>query len=100
MKQIVLERWVSSRDARGNNVETCDLRIKKWATVRRTGGGRSSLNGEITLDNVVVFETSFRSSFLLSGNWKVVYLDKRYPIQSIERKDEERFVWVLTGRAR
>lgn len=99
-KQIILERWGITKDDKGNNTEECNLRITKWADVIRSGGSRSSLNGKTSLDNSMIFETNFRSDLFLTGNWKVVYLGRRHTIQSIERKDEDRFTWVITANSK
>lgn len=99
-REIVLERWVIEKDNKGNNVETCDLRLTKWADVIRSGGSRSSLNGQTRLENVMVFETTFRTDVFIDGNWKVVYLGRRHTVHSIERKDEDRFTWRITANSK
>jgi head-tail adaptor len=99
-KQIKLERWGYSKDVKGNSVETCDKRITKWAEVVRSGGSRSSLNGKTSLENVMTFRMTFRSDLFLTGNWKLVYLGRRHTIHSIERSEEDRFIWIITANSK
>jgi Phage head-tail joining protein. len=99
-KQIVLERWTVAKDNKGNKVESCDLRITKFAEPVRSGGSRSSLNGKTSLENVMTFKMTFRSDLFLTGNWKVVYLGRRHTIHSIERSDEDRFIWIITANSK
>jgi len=96
-KQIRLEKWVSTQGATGNWTEGV-TKYNCFAEVTRTGGGRSSLNGQDKLDSTIKFRVRFRPDFKPSGNWRVIYDGLKYTVNSIEKEDGKRFWWILTAK--
>lgn len=97
LKQIRLEKWKTVKDGSGNNTESIEVKYNFWASVQRLGGSRDSFAGQTSLSNQMVFTVQFRPDWYPTGNWRVVYLGRRHKVTSIERKDEDRFKWVITA---
>lgn len=96
VKQIRLEKWVTSQDSNGENVETV-AKYNLHAEVTKKGGARVSTLGQVLLQDSVQFRVRFRPYFKPSGNWRVVYDGNRHTVQKIEKEKENRFWWLITA---
>lgn len=97
---IRLEKWVTSKDGSGNNIEEVTEKINLFAEVKRLSGDRASLNGVTNLDNFFQFIVRFTPSFNITGNWRVIYGGNYFTVHSIERMQEKRFYWIIKGEAK
>ena len=95
LKQIRLEKWVSTKDGSGDFKETV-TKYNLWAEVTRQGGSRISLSGRTALSESYEFKMQFRPDFKPSGNCRIVYDGKRYTVTSIRKDEEKRFKWVFS----
>ena len=98
-KQIRLEKWKTDKDANGNNTEAIEVKYNFWAEVIRQGGSRDTINGKTGLTNSMLFTVDFRPDWFPTGNWRVIYNGRRHKVTSIERKDEDRFKWVISAES-
>jgi SPP1 family predicted phage head-tail adaptor len=100
-KQIRLEQWQTSKDAKGNNIETIIKKINTWAEVSKEGGDRSSLNGLTQLTNTYRFRTRFASIDVidLTGNWRIVYDRRYFKVHNVEKEKQNRFYYIIKAEA-
>ena len=98
-KMIRMDRYKSTKDSKGDFKETVDLRVTAWAEVSRSGGDRSSLNGQEGLTNFFLFRVKFNPKFNPTGNWRVIYDGRRFTVHSIEKEEQRRFHWIIKGEA-
>lgn len=96
-KQIRLEKWATTQDGNGNNIEAITVKYNLWANVKRTAGQRVQVAGKIELSSSIKFSVRFRPDFNPSGNWRVVYNGNRHTVQSIVQDEEKRFYWTITA---
>jgi head-tail adaptor len=96
-RQIVIEKWKSVKDLKGNAKESAEYRYKTWAIPVTIGGSRIDTAGKTQLGKIVRFKIRFRPDWKLSSSWRLVYLGKRYNITGIERTNEKRFNWLIDG---
>ena len=99
MQQIRLEKWVTTQDTNGNNDEQITSIISTWAEVDRSGGDRSSLNGQTGLTNFFIFRLRFNPKYDLTGNWKVVFDGREFTVHSIEKEKQQRFWLIIKAEA-
>lgn len=97
-KQIQLERWTTAKDGNGNNVESVTIKVNTWAEVSRSGGDRSSVNGQEGLTNFFIFRIRF-NQFDPTGNWRVIYDRRKFTPHSIEKEKQKRFYWIFKCEA-
>lgn len=90
---IRLEKWVTEKDADGNNTETVTDKVNVFAEVTRLSGGRASANGITHLDNFYQFVIRFTPKYNPTGNWRIIYGGKLFTVHSVERVNERRFYW-------
>lgn len=93
-KPIRLEKYVTTKDGDGNNTETVS-KFNFWAEVKRNSGGRTEAAGQPQLTNDITFKVRFRPDFDVSGNWRVVYDQRRFTVNSIDKDKEQRFYWII-----
>lgn len=96
---IRLEKWVTTKDGSGNNIEILAEKINAFAEVTRLSGDRASLNGVTHLDNFFEFIVRFSPKFNITGNWRLIYGGKRFTVHSIEKMEEKRFYWRIRAQA-
>ena len=96
-KQIRMEKWVSSIGGTGDYTEAV-TKYNCFGEVMRTGGSKSSTNGQTVLSNSMKLRVRFRPDFKPSGNWRVVVDGLRYTVESIEKEDGRRFWWIITTK--
>lgn len=97
-KQIRLEHWISTKDSKGDFKESISVKYNLWAEVKSKGAGSFTSAGQISTGSTYEFTVNFRPDLYPSGDWKVVYQGERYSVESIERKDEDRFSWIITAK--
>jgi SPP1 family predicted phage head-tail adaptor len=98
-KQIRLEKWKTTKDANGNNTEAIEVKYNFWAEVLRQGGSRGTTNGLTGLSNSMTFTIEYFPHVFPTGNWRVIYNGRRHKVTSIEKKDEDRFKWVISAES-
>jgi len=96
LKPIKLVAYSTNIDPNGDAVESVQTTYKMWAEVTDNGGGRSQSNGRTELSDTKTFKINFRG-YLITGNYKVIYFGQTYALTSIERIQEKRFNYLLTG---
>jgi head-tail adaptor len=99
-KQIILEQWETETDLKGNMSDVLLRRIPVWAEVKRIGGGRSGLNGQVQLDNRIEFKVHWKPNIYPSGNWRIVYNGRKHTVSSIEKMEEDKFYWIITAESK
>lgn len=98
-KKIRLEKWTAAKDGLGDFKEAVQ-KWNLWATVTRTGGGRSSLNGQTSLTSGYQFEIYWKPDIFPTGKYRVAYDGKLLTVNSIEKKGEERFFWLINAEGK
>jgi SPP1 family predicted phage head-tail adaptor len=98
MNQIRLERWESVKDVNGNWKENIVIKVNVFAEVTRSGGDRSSINGQTGLTNFFIFRMRFNPKIQPSGTWRVIYGGRSFTVHSIELEEQKRFWWVIKAK--
>jgi len=96
LKPIKLLVYGTNIDANGDAIETIQTTYKMWAEVADNGGGKTQANGRTEMSDTKTFRVNFRG-YLITGNYKIKYFGQTYAVTNIERVDERRFNYVLTG---
>jgi len=96
MRQIRLEKWVSTKDASGDFKETI-TKYNLWAEIVTSSSSRESSAGSSRLSNSVQFKVRFRPDMKPGTNWKVVFDGKRYTVTGIEKENGNRFYWIISA---
>lgn len=96
LKPIKLLLYGNTIDANGDSNETIQTTYKMWAEVSDNGGSKSQSNGRTEISDIKQFKVNFRG-YLINGNYKVVYFGQTYALTNIQRIDEKRFNYQLTG---
>ena len=96
LKQIRLEKWVSTKDGSGDFKETV-TKYNLWAEVVTSSTSRGSVGGSTKLTQTVQFRVRFRPDFKPTGDWRVVHDGRRYTVTSIEKENQKRFYWLITA---
>lgn len=96
LKPIKLIQYATNINNNGDAYDSVQTIYKMWAEVEDTGGGRSQSNGRTEISDTKTFKINFRG-YLVTGNYKVVYFGQTYALTSIERVNEKRFNYILTG---
>lgn len=98
MKQIELVQWRTTKDGNNNNVESIVRNVSCWAEVTRSGGQRSSLNGQGGFTNYYIFKIHYQN-FDPTGNWRIVYDRRNFSPESIEKENQRDFFWIIKAMA-
>lgn len=96
LKPIKLLVYGTNIDSNGDAVESIQMTYKMWAEVADNGGSRTQSLGRTEMSETKTFRINFRG-YLITGNYKIKYFGQTYAITNIERVDEKRFNYVLTG---
>jgi len=96
LKPIKLFFYGTNIDANGDAIETIETTYKMWAEVADNGGSRTQSLGRTEMSDTKTFRVNFRG-YLITGNYKIKYFGQTYAVTNIERVDERRFNYVLTG---
>ena len=99
MRKIKLEKWVSSKDGRGDFKEYVTETVNTWAEVSRSSGDRSSINGQTGLTNFFVFKVRF-GRVDPTGNWRITYDRRLFTVHSIEKEGQGNFWWIIKAEAK
>ena len=100
MKPIKLVKISVVKDADGNNVEAGVANWSTFAKVTRVGGDAVDSNGALKLNTTYNFKVRINYNFNPSGNWRVVYDGRNFDVSSIEKENENKFFWIITGHAK
>lgn len=95
-KKIRLEKWTATKDGLGDYKESVQ-KWNLWATVTKTGGGRSSLNGQTGLVPSYQFEIYWKPDIFITGKYRVAYDGKLLTVSDFSKVDEKRFYWRITA---
>lgn len=98
MKRIQLVQYTSTKDNNGRWQESVQATYNVWAAVVKTGGERKVEHGKVDFDDTYRFNVYFREGFLTSGSWRVIYDGKVITVTRIDRIDERRFNWQISGK--
>lgn len=100
MKPIKLNKYTVTQDGNGDNTEVLTDSYRIWAMVDDGGGSRSVNQGKTNLDHTRTFNVWFRNGFNLTTEWRIKYNGKEYAITNVERINEKRFNYRITGTTR
>lgn len=98
LKPIKLYQYTETIDANGDAVEEVANTYKMWAEVTDQGGTRGQQLGRTAMSDSKEFRIYFRG-YLVTGNYKIVYFGQTYAITNVQRVQEKRFNYILTGFA-
>lgn len=98
MKPIKMEKWTTTKNAQGHNIESITKNISCWAEVSRSAGDRSSLNGQAGLTNFFIFKIHYQN-FDPTGNWRIIFDRRRFAVNSIEKENQNEFYWIIKAEA-
>lgn len=96
LKPIKLLVYGTNIDANGDAIESIQKIYKMWAEVADNGGSKTQANGRTEMSDTKTFKINFRG-YLITGNYKIKYFGQTYAITNIQRVDEKRFNYELTG---
>jgi len=100
MKQILLEEFLTTKNARGDNIETLGSSYNIWAEVKRLSGSRvDDQKKQIGLTNVFQFRLWFNDNISLTGNYRITYDNRVFTVQAIEKENENNFYWIIQAEA-
>jgi SPP1 family predicted phage head-tail adaptor len=98
MKPIRLIQYTSTQNGSGRWTETAANSYNIFGELVKTGGGRQVKEGQTKLTDSIRFKIFFREDFDLTGDWRLVWSGKEYTIERIDRIDERRFNWLISGK--
>lgn len=98
LKPIKLYQYTEAIDANGDAIEEVANTYKMWAEVTDQGGTRGQALGRTAMSDSKEFRIYFRG-YLVTGNYKIVYFGQTYAITNVQRVQEKRFNYILTGFA-
>ncbi len=96
LKPIKLIQYTQTIDGAGDATEATEVVYKMWAEVTDNGGSRSQSLGRTEMSDSKTFKVNFRN-YLITGNYKIEYFGQVYAITNVQRIDEKRFNYLLTG---
>lgn len=71
-----------------------------WAEILRASGSRGYDQSQTQMSHERRFRIRFRFDKYPGANWFIRYQGKDYAVSNIEREDEKKFYWLLTGNAK
>jgi head-tail adaptor len=98
LKPIKLIEYTEVIDAFGDAVESITNTYKMWADVTDQGGTRGQELGRTAMSDSKEFRINFRG-YLVTANYKIEYFGQTYAITNVQRVQEKRFNYILTGFA-
>jgi head-tail adaptor len=96
LKPIKLIQYTQTIDGAGDATEATEVVYKMWAEVTDNGGSRSQSLGRTEMSDSKTFKVNFRN-YLITGDYKIEYFGQVYAITNVQRIDEKRFNYLLTG---
>ena len=96
LKPIKLYEYTETIDANGDAIEEVTNTYKMWAEVTDNGGSRGQEIGRTAMSDTKTFKVNFRG-YLITANYKIEYFGQTYAITNVQRVQEKRFNYILSG---
>ena len=96
LKPIKLIEYTEVIDAFGDATESVTNIYKMWAEVSDQGGTRGQEIGRTAMSDSKTFKVNFRG-YLITANYKIEYFGQTYAITNVQRVQEKRFNYILSG---
>lgn len=96
---VRLSKWVTIKDANGNNTESITKNVSTFAEVTDISGNRTTLYGDTDMAKLKRFRIRFNTKFNPTGNWRIIYDGDRYTVTKISKDEEKRFFWTFEATA-
>ncbi|MGL6283959.1 MAG: phage head closure protein [Microcoleaceae cyanobacterium] len=94
---IQLVQITNSQNSNGRTTETIANRYNLWATLVKQGSGRQVGTGQTQLQNTLQFKIYWRTTFDISGNWRLIWAGRQYTVSGIDRDGEQKFHYLITA---
>lgn len=70
-----------------------------WAEVDNPSSGRRFFVGQDSLNHTKFFKIRYHQALTADVNTRIIYGDKRYTVESIEKDKEKNFYWNIRATA-